>query len=87
MYMCQPPRFEDKKHPKYVCKLKKALHGLKQVPRAWHRELSESLKIIDFKMSKGDSSLYVKRINNCIVVILIYVDDLIIGGDSLEEIS
>ena len=38
-------------------------------------------------MSKVDPSLYVKKTNDCIVVILIYVDDLIIGGDSMEEIS
>ena len=86
VYMCQPPGFEDKKHPEYVCKLKKALYGLKQAPRAWHKELSESLKKFAFKMSKDDPSLYVKRINDCIVIILIYVDDLIIGGDSVDEI-
>ena len=85
--MCQPVGFEDKKHPEYVCKLKKALYGLKQAPRAWHKELSESLKKFAFKMLKADPSLYVKRINDCIVVILIYVDDLIIGGDSMEETS
>ena len=38
-------------------------------------------------MSMADPSLYVKKTNDCIVVILIYVDDLIIGGDSMEEIS
>ena len=85
--MCEPPGFEDRKYPGYVCKLKKALYGLKQTPRAWHRELSKSLKKFAFKMSMADSSLYVKKINDCIVVILIYVDDLIIGGDSMEEIS
>ena len=84
--MCQPPGFEDKKHPEYACKLKKALHGLKQAPRAWYKELSESLKKFAFKISKVDPSLYVKRTNDCIVVILIYVDDLIIGGDSVDEI-
>jgi hypothetical protein len=87
VYMCQPPSFEDRKHLEYVCKLKKTLFGLKQAPRAWHGELSKSLKKIAFKMSKADSSLYVKKINDCIVVILIYIDDLIIGGDSMEEIS
>ena len=50
-------------------------------------ELSESQKKFVFKMSKADPSLYVKKTNDCIVVILIYVDDLIIGGDSMEEID
>ena len=86
VYMCQPPGFEDRKHPEYVCKLKKALYGLKQAPRAWHKKLAESLIKIVFKMSKVDPSLYVKKVNDCIVVILIYVDDLIIVGDSMAEI-
>ena len=68
VYMCQPPRFEYKKHPEYVCKLKKALCGLKHAPRAWHKKLSESFIKIVFQMLKVDpSSLYGKKKNHCIV--------------------
>ena len=34
VYVAQPPGFEDPKHPDMVYKLNKALHGLKQAPRA-----------------------------------------------------
>jgi hypothetical protein len=34
VYMRQPPRYENKMKPDYVCKLDKAIYGLKQVPRA-----------------------------------------------------
>jgi hypothetical protein len=34
VYMRQPPGFEDKAHPNYMCMLDKALYGLKQAPRA-----------------------------------------------------
>ncbi|KAD3640186.1 hypothetical protein E3N88_29409 [Mikania micrantha] len=34
VYVCQPPGFEDNKHPDWVYKLDKALYGLKQAPRA-----------------------------------------------------
>ena len=80
--MCQPLGFEEKRHPEFVCKLKKALYGLKQAPRAWHKKIAEFLVEIAFKMSEADPSLYVKKMEGCIVVILIYVDDLIIRGDS-----
>ena len=43
VYVCQPPGFEDHKHPDYVFKLKKALYGLKQTPRQWYERLSNFL--------------------------------------------
>jgi hypothetical protein len=34
VYVRQPPGFESEKYPHRVYKLRKALHGLKQAPRA-----------------------------------------------------
>nr|GFA71648.1 putative Gag-Pol polyprotein [Tanacetum cinerariifolium] len=34
VYMCQPEGFIDSDHPSHVYKLKKALYGLNQTPRA-----------------------------------------------------
>lgn len=39
MYMTQPTGFIDSTKPVHVCKLNKALHGLKQAPRAWFEKL------------------------------------------------
>ncbi|GJT41510.1 copia protein [Tanacetum coccineum] len=35
VYVNQPEGFVDQDHPNHVYRLKKALHGLKQTPRAW----------------------------------------------------
>jgi hypothetical protein len=35
-YMEQPQRFKSEAHPNYICKLKKALYKLNQVPRVWY---------------------------------------------------
>jgi hypothetical protein len=35
VYMRQPPGYEDKGHPDYVCRLDKTLYRLKQGSRAW----------------------------------------------------
>jgi hypothetical protein len=40
-----------------------------------------------FQTSNADFSLYVKKTNHGIIVIVIYVDDLIITGDSDADIS
>ncbi|GKC71169.1 retrovirus-related pol polyprotein from transposon TNT 1-94 [Tanacetum coccineum] len=47
VYVAQPDRFVDPDHPEKVYRLRKALHGLKQAPRAWYDEL------LNFLVSKG----------------------------------
>ena len=42
---------------------------------------------IGFKMSKFDNSLYIQSDTGGQVFILIYVDDLIIGGEHLADID
>ena len=43
VYMEQPEGFSLTNNPSHVCKLKKALHGLKQAPRAWYYSLDKYL--------------------------------------------
>lgn len=43
VYMCQPPGFVDPDHPDHLCRLVKALYGLKHAPRAWHAHLGSDL--------------------------------------------
>jgi len=86
VYMEQPLSYVDQTHPNLVCRLKKVLYGLKQAPRAWLDKIGEYLITSGFQTSNADFSLYVKNIDHGIVVIVIYVDDLIIAGDSDEDI-
>ncbi len=80
--MEQPPGYVDQTHPNLVCRLKKDLYGLKQAPRAWSYKIGQYLVTSGFQTSNANFSLYVKKTNHGIVVIVIYVDDLIITGDS-----
>jgi len=82
VYMEQPPSYVDQTHPNLVCRLKKALYGLKQAPRAWSNKIGQYLVTGGFQTSNVDFSLYVKKTDHGIVVIVIYVDDLIIIGDN-----
>nr|GFB68815.1 uncharacterized mitochondrial protein AtMg00810-like [Tanacetum cinerariifolium] len=51
VYVSQPEGFVDPNHPTHVYRLKKALYGIKQAPRAWYNTLSRFL--LDNKFSKG----------------------------------
>jgi ADP-heptose:LPS heptosyltransferase len=72
----------DQTHLNLVCRLKKALYGLKQAPRVWPDKIGQYLVTSGFQTSNAKFSLYVKKTNHGIVVIVIYVDDLIITGDN-----
>jgi hypothetical protein len=86
IYMEQPLGYANQTHPNLVCRLKKTLYDLKQAPRVWSEKISQYLVTSGFQISNVNFSLYVKNTNHGIVVIVIYVDDLIIIGNSEVDI-
>lgn len=70
-----------------VCKLKKSLYGLKQAPRLWFSKLSSRLLQTGYTQSKSDYSLFVTHNDTSITIILVYVDDLLICGNSTLDIN
>ncbi|KAJ9557014.1 hypothetical protein OSB04_011628 [Centaurea solstitialis] len=84
VYVSQPEGFVDPDHPNYVYVLDKALYGLKQAPRAWYEELSTYLLSKGFKKGSVDSTLFIMKEVEHIVVIQVYVDDIIFGSTSRE---
>ncbi|KAM2757556.1 hypothetical protein PS2_019291 [Malus domestica] len=86
VYMQIPPGYSPLKD-KMVCKLHKAIYGLKQSPRAWYAKLSSMLEREGFLISNVDSSLFVWNGTRGKLVVLIYIDDLIITGDNAFEIG
>lgn len=87
VYMRQPPGYEEKSKPHYVCKLDKALHGLKQAPRAWYSRLSMKLQQLGFSPSKADTSLFFYRKGSVTIFVLVYVDDIIVASSSQDVVS
>ena len=73
--------------PTQVCKLLKSLCGLKQASRQWFAKLSNLLVQCGYIQSISDHSLFIKSTGNSITVILVYVDDIVLAGDSLGEFN
>ncbi|GKA94174.1 retrovirus-related pol polyprotein from transposon TNT 1-94 [Tanacetum coccineum] len=59
VYVAQPEGFVDPDHPEKVYRLRKALYGFKQAPKAWYDELS------NFLMSKGFSKDLLQAVCYC----------------------
>ena len=80
VFVKQPPGFEDSDFPDYVYRLKKALYGLRQAPRAWYSRLSKFLLKNGFVRGKLDSTLFTKHDGKDILIVQIYVDDIVFGA-------
>ncbi|KAI3664284.1 hypothetical protein L6452_44769 [Arctium lappa] len=80
VYVFQPPGFENPNFPDRVYKLKKALNGLHQAPRAWYDTLSTYLLENGFERGIIDKNLFIKRKKKDILLVQIYVDDIIFGS-------
>jgi hypothetical protein len=89
--MSQPLGFAHPPFPNHLCKLQKALDGLKQAPRAWFSRLSGKLLTLGFKASQSDTSLFLYQSATslflyqsatCTILVLIYVDDILITSSS-----
>lgn len=59
VYMSQPPGFEHPDFQNHVCKLRKAIYGLKQASRVWYTELQTFLLSTGFTRSQSDASLFI----------------------------
>jgi hypothetical protein len=79
VYIDQPKGFQLSENVDYVCKLKKAVYGIKQDPRAWYSRLDKYLQQAGFKKRSADNNLYIKVIQGIILLIEVYVDDIIFG--------
>ena len=81
IYMRQPPGFEQGP-PGMVCKLNKAIYGLKQASRSWFLTMQSTLKDLGFSQSKADHSLFFLNTKSDTIYLLLYVDDMLLTGSS-----
>ncbi|UYV65928.1 hypothetical protein LAZ67_3005902 [Cordylochernes scorpioides] len=65
-----------------VCKLKKAIYGLKQAGRSWNTKIASTLIKNNFKQSIVDPCLFTKNEENHSIYLILYVDDMLLASDS-----
>ncbi|CAK9796138.1 Retrovirus-related Pol polyprotein from transposon TNT 1-94 [Anthophora quadrimaculata] len=61
-----------------VCRLNKAIYGLRQAGRQWHNRLSQKLKKMGFKSTVTDPCVYYSRRDESTLFMITYVDDMLI---------
>jgi hypothetical protein len=87
IYLQQPKGFETdppEEGSQLVCQLHKALYGLKQASCNWNRTIDGWLKKNGLQPTNSDPCAYTNRDKT--LMLLIYVDDIIIGSRNKEKI-
>ncbi|KAM5578991.1 hypothetical protein ABKV19_009000 [Rosa sericea] len=82
-----PPGYGTSTGEQMLCKLKKSLYGLKQSPRAWFGRFTKFMKKIGYRQSNSDHTLFLKHRCGKVTALIIYVDDMVVTGDDIEEIQ
>ncbi|KAH9715909.1 hypothetical protein KPL71_021251 [Citrus sinensis] len=82
MLLALPAQREEK-----VYRPKKALYSLKQAPRSWYSRIDTHLVNLGFEKSLSESTLYIKKAGNEIVVVSLYIDDLLVTRSSKKLID
>lgn len=84
VFMRQPSGFE--RGGSLVCRLNKAIYGLKQASRKWNERFHEFMCRMNFKRSEQDYCLYYCSMDTAVIYVVIYVDDILIIGSSEKAI-
>lgn len=82
-YVASPPGLEKPRG--MVCKLKKALYGLRQSPLYWFMAIKPVMEGLGFDSLPSDLCLFRHRENGALVVL--YVDDLLVSATSMAIIT
>jgi len=84
VYMQPPPSLSSP--PNKVCRFCRALYGIKQAPCAWFAKFSVTVSSLGYSISSYDFALFIRRTDRCIILLLLYIDDMIITGDDSIDI-
>jgi hypothetical protein len=87
VYVHQPSGFAIPGKEGKVLRLRKALYGLRQAPRAWNAKLDFTLKGMGFGQSPHEAAIYRWGNGGNALLVGVYVDDLVITGTKDAEVA
>lgn len=87
IYMAFPPGFVKRGQEKLVCRLWRSLYGLKQSPREWFGKFHQAMIEFGYKQGHSDHTLFTRKNEGKMVVLIVYVDDIVVTGNDSEEIA
>ena len=87
IYMAPPEGIiVEKENTGKVWKLERSLYGLKQAPRCWNKKIHQFLESLGFRRNISDYATYSRGLGADQVILALYVDDLLIMSENLQEV-
>ena len=84
VYMQEPEGFEEL-GPGWALKLIKAIYGLKQAGRQWHKKLDSALSTLGFSKVQCDNAIWIYKKDNTRIILPVWVDDMTIVAKSKAD--
>jgi hypothetical protein len=73
VYIEQPEGFVIHDEKSHMCRLKKAMYGLKHAPRAWYEKMDGFLMSLGFSKSVVDPNLYYHIVGDKCLILVLYM--------------
>ena len=70
-----------------VCRLKKAIYGLKQSLRVWFEKFSQVVVVVGFQRCAVDHSVFYRKITYGCALLAVYIDDILVTGSDTKGIA
>ena len=84
VYVRQPPGFAVARKEDNMYRLRKALFGMRQAPRARNTKLDTTLKEMGFQQSTHEAPVHPRGSCRSILLVGVYIDDLVITDAEAE---
>jgi hypothetical protein len=86
IYMKHPKGFVVKGNKELVCRMKNSLYVLNKSPRMWYQKFDTYVLRLRFTRRKPDHCVYFKFINDHLIYLVLYVDDILLIENDKEII-
>jgi hypothetical protein len=87
VFMQQPQGYALPGHEHLVCRLNRALYGLRQSPRMWYERINTFLLSLGMTWSTCDHNMYHIGTGANKIILVLYIDDLFIMGGATKTIT
>jgi transposase InsO family protein len=87
VYMSQPEGFNGGPNGSKVCKLNKAIYGLRQASKCWYETFHNFLLQLKFCNCVTEPCFYFRRTETEFTCLLVYVDDCILASNNSKQLG